>query len=76
MSEESVFSRDFLTKLIRGIFKLMLASFIISAVSSINIPDLSIGDATISGALLKGLLEFIIPIAIIISALQDFGVDI
>jgi hypothetical protein len=76
MPEETGFGRDFLTKLIRGIMKLILASFIISAVSSINIPDLTVGSAVVSGALLKAILEFIIPIAIIISALNDFGVEI
>ena len=76
MPEETGFGRDFLTKLIRGIMKLILASFIISAVSSISIPDLIVGSAVVSGALLKGILEFIIPIAIIISALNDFGVEI
>jgi len=76
MPEETGFGRDFLTKLIRGIMKLILASFIISAVSSISIPDLTVGSAVVSGALLKGILEFIIPIAIIISALNDFGVEI
>jgi len=76
MTEDTGFGRDFLTKLIRGIMKLILASFIISAVSSINIPDLTIGSATVSGALFKGILQFIVPIAIIISALNDFGVEI
>jgi len=76
MPEDTGFGRDFLTKLIRGIMKLILASFIISAVSSISIPDLIVGSAVVSGALLKGILEFIIPIAIIISALNDFGVEI
>ena len=56
--------------------KLILASFIISAVGSVNIPDLTVGNATVSGALFKAILQFIIPITIIISALKDMGVDI
>jgi hypothetical protein len=76
MTEESAFGKDFFTKLIRGIMKLVLASFIITAVSSINIPDLTIGSSTVSGALFKAILQFVIPIAIIISALKDFGVDL
>jgi hypothetical protein len=77
MSESSGgFGRNYLMRLMRGILKLILASFIISAVSNINIPDLNIGDAAVSGALFKAILQFIIPIAIIISALRDMGVDI
>jgi hypothetical protein len=60
----------------RGIMKLILASFIISAVGSVNIPDLTIGNATVSGALFKAILQFVVPITIIISALRDMGVDI
>jgi len=77
MSESSGgFGRDYITKLMRGIMKLILASFIISAVGSINIPDLSIGNATVSGALFKAILQFVVPITIIISALRDMGVNI
>ena len=77
MSESSGgFGRDYITKLMRGIMKLILASFIISAAGSVNIPDLTIGNATVSGALFKAILQFIIPITIIISALRDMGVDI
>ena len=78
MSEESGggFGRNYLMRLMRGLLKLILAGFIISAVSSINIPDLNIGDATVSGALFKAILQFVIPITIIISALKDMGVDI
>jgi len=70
------FGRDYITKLMRGIMKLILASFIISAVGSVNIPDLSIGNATVSGALFKAILQFVVPITIIISALRDMGVNI
>jgi len=76
LAEDSTLGRDFITKLLRGIMKLVLASFIISAVGSINIPDLQIGDSTVSGVLFKAILQFVIPIAIIISALKDFGVDL
>ena len=77
MSESSGgFGRDYITKLMRGIMKLILASFIISAVGSVNIPDLSIGNATVSGALFKAILQFVVPITIIISALRDMGVNI
>jgi hypothetical protein len=78
MTEESSggFGKNYLMRLMRGIMKLILASFIISAVSSINIPDLTIGDSTVSGALFKAILQFVVPIAIIISALKDMGVDL
>ena len=48
----------------------------ILCIGFINIPDLNIGDATVSGALFKAILQFVIPITIIISALKDMGVDI
>jgi hypothetical protein len=76
MSEESGMGKSFFSKLIRGIMKLVLAGFIVSAVSSINIPDLTLGNATVSGALFKAILQFIVPIAIIISALDDLGVKL
>jgi len=76
VSEEKGSSKDYISKLMRGIMKLILASFIITAVGSINIPDLAFGDAIISGALFKAILQFVIPIMIIISALRDMGVDI
>lgn len=63
-------------RVVRGIIKLILAQFIISAVNSINIPDLSVGGSTVSGALIKALLQFAVPIYLIFSALHDFGVEI
>jgi hypothetical protein len=75
MSEESEgFGRGYFSKLFRGIIKLLLAGFIVGAVSAITIPDLTIGGSTVSGSLIKSLLQFIIPIALIFSALEDFGV--
>jgi len=74
MSEEGEFGKNYFQRIIRGIFKLLLAGFIIGAISSINIPDLSIGDSTVSGSLIKVLLQFAVPIYIILSALEDFGV--
>ena len=77
MSEDSGgMGKSFFSKLIRGIMKLILAGFIVSAVSNINIPDLSLGNSTISGALFKAILQFVVPIAIIISALDDLGVKL
>jgi hypothetical protein len=77
MSEEKEgFGREYFSRLFRGIIKLLLAGFIISAVSAISIPDLSIGGSSISGSLIKSLLQFIIPIALIFSALDDFGVKL
>jgi Na+/pantothenate symporter len=75
MSEDSEeFGRGYFQRLMRGIFKLLLAGFIIGAISSISIPDLTVGDSTVSGTLIKALLEFAVPIYIILSALEDFGV--
>jgi hypothetical protein len=71
----SGFGRDYITRLMRGIMKLILASFIISAVGSIDIPDIQMGNATLNGALFKAILQFVVPLAIIISALRDMGVD-
>jgi len=66
VSEESGgMGKSFFGKLTRGILKLILAGFIVSAVSNINIPDLSLGNATVSGALFKAILQFVVPIAII-----------
>jgi len=76
MSEGEGLTRGFFTKLIRGILKLMLASFIITAVSAINIPDLQLQDTTLSGAMIKALIQFIVPLALVFSALHDFGVEI
>ena len=74
--EKGGFGRDYFSKLFRGIIKLLLAGFIISAVSAIAIPDLNVGGSSISGSLIKALLQFIIPIALIFSALDDFGVKL
>ena len=74
MSESEEFGKGYFNKIIRGIIKLLLASFIIGAVNAINIPDLTIGNSTVSGSLIKTLLEFAIPIYIILSSLEDFGV--
>jgi len=63
-------------RFIRGILKLVLAQFIIGAVNSITIPDLTVGSSTVSGQLIKALLQFAIPIYLIFSALHDFGVEI
>jgi hypothetical protein len=75
MSEErETTSREYFMKMFRGIFKLLLAGFIVGAVSAITIPDLTIGDSVVSGGLIKALLQFIVPVALIFSALEDFGV--
>jgi hypothetical protein len=74
MSEEEGFGKGYFSKMFRGLIKLLLAGFIIGAVSAIAIPDLNVGGSTISGSLIKSILQFIIPIALIFSALEDFGV--
>jgi hypothetical protein len=75
MSEDrEEFGSGYFQRIIRGIFKLLLAGFIIGAISSINIPDLTIGNSTVSGSLIKALLQFAVPIYIILSSLEDFGV--
>lgn len=78
MSEENVStSSSYFMKLFRGVIKLLLAGFIIGAVSAINIPDLTVSpDTTVSGSLIKSLLQFIVPIALVLSALDDFGVKL
>jgi hypothetical protein len=74
--ESGGLGKNYFSRIVRGIMKLVLAGFIVSAVSNINIPDLNLGNATVSGALFKAILQFIVPIAIIISALDDLGVKL
>ena len=74
--EKGEVSNSLFGRVIRGILKLILAQFIIGAVNGINIPDLSVGGSTVSGALIKALLQFAVPIYLVFSALHDFGVDI
>jgi hypothetical protein len=77
MSEsDTELGRGYFGKLIRGIIKLLLAGFIVGVVSSITIPDLAIGDSSVPGSLIKALLQFAVPIYIILSALEDFGVKL
>ena len=74
--ERGELSNSLFGRIVRGIIKLVLAQFIIGAVNSINIPDLSVGGSTVSGSLIKALLQFAVPIYLIFSALHDFGVEI
>jgi hypothetical protein len=76
VSEEETLGRGYFGKLFRGIIKLLLAGFIVGAVSAISIPDLAIGDSVVSGGVIKSLLQFIVPIALVLSALEDFGVKL
>ena len=75
MSEsQDTMGRTYFGKMLRGIMKLLMASFVIGLVSAITIPDLRVGDSTISGYLIKAILQFMIPIYLILSALEDMGV--
>jgi Na+/pantothenate symporter len=76
MSEEDTMGRTYFSRFLRGIMKLLMAGFIVGAVSAITIPDLQVGDSVVSGALIKAILQFVIPVYIIISALDDFGVKL
>jgi hypothetical protein len=77
MSEsEEVMGRTYFSRFLRGIMKLLMAGFIVGAVSAITIPDLVVGDSVVSGSLIKAILQFVIPVYIIISALEDFGVKL
>lgn len=76
MSEEGSMGESFIGRIIRGILKLVLGGFIITAVSGINIPDLEIGNTTLSGVMFKAIIQFAIPLALIFSALRDFGVEL
>jgi len=76
MSEEGFMGESFIGRIIRGILKLVLGGFIITAVSGINIPDLEIGNTTLSGVMFKAIIQFAIPLALIFSALRDFGVEL
>jgi hypothetical protein len=75
MTEEAPKGQSLFSRIIRGIIKLILAPFIIGVVSNITIPDLSVGSTTVSGALIKALIEFAVPVYLIFSALHDFGVE-
>jgi len=76
MSEEekSTLGSTWFGRLIRGIIKLALAGFIVSAVNGITIPDLNLSGNTVSGSLFKAIIEFAIPMYLIFSAMNDFGV--
>ena len=77
MSDEKTgLGSTWLGRLLRGIIKLALAGFIISAVNTINIPDLNISGTTVSGSLFKAIIQFAIPLYLIFSAMNDFGVKI
>ena len=78
MSEEEKggLGNTWLGKLLRGIIKLALAGFIVSAVNSIEIPDLNLSGSVVSGSLFKSIIVFAVPLYLIFSALHDFGVKI
>jgi len=63
-------------KILRGIIKLALAGFIVSAISGINIPDLNLSGSVVSGSLFKAIIQFAVPMYLIFSALHDFGVKL
>jgi hypothetical protein len=75
MSEEKAgLGSTWLGRILRGIIKLGLAGFIISAVNGINIPDFNISGSVVSGSLFKAIIQFAIPLYLIFSAMNDFGV--
>jgi len=78
MTEEdrSGFGSTWLGRILRGLIKLALSGFIMASVNAITIPDLNLSGSVIQGALFKAILQFAIPLALIISAMKDFGVNI
>jgi len=77
MSEESSgLGKTYFGRIVRGILKLLFAPVIFAMLNAINIPDFEIGGNVISGSMLKTLFQFIIPIYLVISALNDFGVEL
>jgi hypothetical protein len=77
MSEEKTgLGSTWFGKILRGIIKLALAGFIVSAVNAINIPDLNLSGSVVSGSLFKAIIQFAVPMYLIFSALHDFGVKI
>lgn len=78
MSEEEKggLGSTWLGKILRGIIKLGLSGFIISAVNTIEIPDLNLSGVVVSGGLFKGIIGFAVPLYLIFSTLHDFGVKI
>ena len=78
MSEEtgSSLGKTYFGKIVRGILKLLFAPLIFAMLNTINIPDFDIGGNVVSGSMLKALFQFIIPIYLVISALNDFGVEL
>ena len=76
MSEETSLGKSFFGKIVRGILKLLFAPIIFAFLNTINIPDLDIGGNVVSGAVLKAVLQFIVPIYLVVSALNDFGVEL
>jgi hypothetical protein len=76
MSEEGKGStKGVFQKLMRGIIKLSIAGFIIQAVSSVTIPDVNLSNnVTLPGSLITLMLKFAVPLYLIFSALDDFGI--
>jgi hypothetical protein len=74
--EKSGFGSSWLGRILRGLIKLGLSGFIVASVNAVSIPDLNLSGSVISGALFKAILQFAIPLALIISALKDFGVNL
>ncbi|MEO0132826.1 MAG: hypothetical protein ABIK73_07860, partial [candidate division WOR-3 bacterium] len=65
-----------LGKLIMGIIKLLLASFLFTIVNRIAemTSDVRIGDATIPLGLIVGLIIAFFPLMLLISAMRDMGI--
>ena len=75
MSEEKTgLGSTWLGRILRGVIKLGLAGFIISVVNGISIPDLNISGSVVSGSLFKAIIQFAIPVYLIFSSMNDFGV--
>jgi len=78
MSEEGKGStKGLFQRLVRGIIKLAIAGFIIQAVSSVTIPDVNLSEGvTLPGSMISLILKFAVPLYLIFSALDDFGIKL
>jgi hypothetical protein len=74
--EKGGLGNTWLGRILRGLIKLGLSGFIVASVNAVSIPDLNLSGSVISGSLIKALLEFAIPLALILSAMRDFGISL
>jgi len=74
--EDKGLGSTWLGRIMRGLIKLGLSGFIVATVGAINIPDLNLSGTVVQGSLFKAILQFAIPLALIMSSMKDFGINL